>query len=204
MISLDHIAVAGTTLEEAAEAVESALGVVLQPGGRHERFGTHNQLLRLADGLYLEAIAIDPGAPPPDRPRWFDLDRFAGPPRLASWICKADDLDAALARLPSAGKPVDLARGDLRWRMAVPASGAAAFGGLHPALIEWQSPVHPSRLLASAGCSLRRLVVAGPDARALAAVLAPVFTDPRVAFEHADAPHLVAEIDTPHGPRVLE
>jgi len=41
------------------------LGVPFQPGGRHDVFGTHNALLGLADGLYIEAIAIaiDPDAP---------------------------------------------------------------------------------------------------------------------------------------------
>ena len=71
-MELDHIAVAGACLEAAAAHVEEALGVALQSGGEHQRFGTHNRLLGLADGLYLEAIAIDPCAPDPDRPRWFD------------------------------------------------------------------------------------------------------------------------------------
>ncbi len=83
---LDHIAVSGTTLPEAVAAVEEALGVRMQPGGEHAVFHTHNALLGLADGLYLEAIAINPDAPVPERPRWFDLDRFAGPARLTNWI----------------------------------------------------------------------------------------------------------------------
>lgn len=72
MLTLDHIAMVGETLEEAAHAVETALGVAMQTGGQHARFATHNRLLGLADGLYLEAIAIDPGAPQPACPRWFD------------------------------------------------------------------------------------------------------------------------------------
>jgi len=205
MLKLDHIVVAGQSLEEASEAVEAALGVALQTGGAHEAFGTHNSLLRLEGGLYLEVIAVDPGAPPPDRPRWFDLDRFSGPPRLTHWVCQADDLDALRAGLErSPGEPMNLARGDLRWRMTVPQDGVLPFRGQHPALIEWQSPVHPSALLTRSGCALRRLVVAGPEAAALQAALKPHFTDPRVVFEQADTPRLHAEIDTPQGVRVLE
>lgn len=202
-MQLDHIAVSGATLAKAVEAVETALGVALQPGGRHDVFGTHNRLLGLEDGLYLEAIAADPAAARPARPRWFDLDRFAGPARLTNWICRCDDLDAVLAALPDdAGAPVDLTRGSLTWRMAVPADGVLPYDNLHPALIQWTSPVHPGALLTESGCALRRLVVGHPEAKALAAGLAGVFRDPRVVFEKGPKA-LVAEIDTPNGLRVL-
>ena len=77
-MELDHFAIAANTLAEATAHVEEALGVPLQPGGEHAVFGTHNRLLGLADGLYLEAIAIDPEATPERSPRWFDLDSFSG------------------------------------------------------------------------------------------------------------------------------
>ena len=120
---MDHIAVAATTLEEGREAVEDALGVVLQSGGQHEHYGTHNLLLGLEDGLYLEVIAIDPDAPVPTYPRWFDLDRFEGRARPHIWICRTNDLASAVSRFPEAGLPVSLERGDLRWQMAVPSTG---------------------------------------------------------------------------------
>lgn len=200
-MELDHLAVAGASLEEAAAHLEEALGLPLQPGGAHARFGTHNRLLGLGDGLYLEAIAIDPAAPAPDRPRWFDLDRLTGPPHLRTWICRVDDLDAALARHPGAGQPVDLARGDLRWRMAVPASGVLPFDNRFPALIEWQGTAHPAARLTPSGAWLTRLIVTHPEAMALRAALSE-FSDPRVIFEPG-APALRAEIATPRGLRVL-
>ncbi|TNF57778.1 MAG: VOC family protein [Rhodobacteraceae bacterium] len=204
MMELDHIAVAGETLEEAGAAVEAALGVPLQAGGEHDVFFTHNRLLGLADGLYLEAIAANPAAPRPGRPRWFDLDRFSGAPRLTNWICRTRDLEGLLAHLSAGvGAPVALRRGDLRWRMAVPADGILPFDNRHPALIQWDCDIHPAARLEDRGCALRRLVVAHPDAAALRAVLAPWLRDDRLAFE-AGAPALRAEIDTPHGARVLE
>ncbi len=203
-MKLDHLAVAGETLDEAVERIETALGIGLRPGGHHDVFATHNRLLGLADGLYLEAIAIDPMAPAPGRSRWFDLDRFRGPARLSNWICATGDLDAALTTLPGgAGQPVALGRGDLKWRMAVPQNGVLPYDNMFPALIEWQSPMHPSAVLPDSGCRLRRLVVTHPDATDLAAALAPVFDDQRVAFE-AGAPGLRAEIETPKGLRVLQ
>jgi hypothetical protein len=202
MIRLDHIAVAGTTLEDAAAAVEVALGVRLHPGGTHDLFGTHNRLLGLADGLYVEAIAQDPDAAAPAIPRWFDLDRFSGPARLSNWICATDCLSDALEHLPEAGRAVALRRGDLRWQMAVPDDGRLSFDNLYPALICWQSPVHPSALLPASGCSLRRLVVSHPEAKALQDLVASVLQDERVVFDPGPA-GLIAEIQTPHGMRTL-
>ena len=203
-IILDHIAVSATTLAEATEYCEAALGIPLRPGGRHDVFSTHNTLLGLSDGLYLEAIAADPDAPAPDRPRWFDLDHFSGPARLTNWICRTEDLDVTLSKLTEgAGQPVDLRRGDLRWRMAVPVSGRLPFDNMHPALIQWQSRQHPSQSLGDSGCKLRRLIIRHPEAKALHNLLADVFTDQRVVFETAPA-SLTAEFDTPNGTRVLE
>ena len=199
---LDHLAVAGTTIEEASALIEAALGVALQPGGKHDHFGTHNQLLGLADGLYLEAIAIDPQASKPTYARWFDLDAFSGTAHLSNWICRVDDLDLTLSNRPDThGTPVDLSRGDLRWRMAVPQSGRLPYDNMHPGLIQWQGPYHPAEKLLQSKCTLRRLVVAHPLATMLQDELAIV--DARVVFEPG-SPALMAEFDTPHGQRVLQ
>ena len=204
MLALDHLAVAAETLDAGRAHVEAVLGVALQPGGQHAHFGTHNLLLGLEDGLYLEVIAVDPAAAPPAAPRWFDLDRFVGAPRLGTWICRCDDLEAALAQAPNgAGRPVDLARGDLRWRMAVAADGRMPFDGAFPALIQWQG-AHPAARLMRSGCRLRRLIVAHPEAAALRKALAGMLNDPTVVIEDGPGMALRAEIETPHGLRVLE
>lgn len=203
MIALDHLAVAGETLEEARSAVESALGVPLQPGGAHDVFYTHNMLLGLEDGLYLEAIAINPDAPVPQRARWFDLDRFTGAPRLTNWICRADDLDAALNKSPAGmGDPVQLQRGDLRWRMAVPEDGILPFDGIAPALIQWQTSQHPARLLSTTGVRLKRLTIRHPEADALRNAMERVFSDDRVAYEQGPRA-LHAAFQTARGAREL-
>ena len=198
---LDHLAVAGETLEEASAHIEQALGIALQPGGKHEKFGTHNRLLGLRDGLYLEAIAIDPRAHPPGRPRWFDLDSFQGGPRLTNWICRVEDIEATLSIFPDGtGEPIDLTRGALQWRMAVPSTGRLPFDNLFPALIEWQGDLHPANMLQDSACRLRRLVVYHPDALTLARQLGEL---DHVVFDSGPAA-LQAEIETPHGLRVLE
>ena len=103
----DHLAVAAVSLDEGAAAIEAALGVPLQAGGKHAAMGTHNRLLSLGPGEYLEVIAIDPGAPAPARARWFGLDGFAGTARPRAWILRCADLDVALVDAPEgSGLPV--------------------------------------------------------------------------------------------------
>lgn len=202
-IELDHLAVAAETLAEARAHVEDALHVTLQPGGAHDVFHTHNALLGLEDGLYLEAIAINPDEPQPKRPRWFDLDRFAGPPRLTNWICRTEALDAVLNLIEAdMGAPVSLARGDLKWRMAVPDSGILPYDNCAPALIQWDTPDHPALRLDASGLRLRRLTVRHPNADGLRDLLSLVLDDDRLLVE-SGRPGLHAAFDTPSGPREL-
>lgn len=202
MLRLDHLAVSAESLAAGVAAVEAALGLRLGPGGAHPHMSTHNRLLGLGD-VYLEVIAIDPDAPAPAWPRWFDLDHFTGPPRLTNWIAACDDLAAALGAAPAgAGTPIDLARGDLRWRMAVPGDGRLPFGGAYPALIEWCGP-HPAARLPDMGARLHKLEVAHPEAAALRAALTGL-NDPRVVIVPGAMPALRATLTTPHGLRVLD
>lgn len=56
---IDHLAIAVTDPDAAAAELERSLGLTAQGGGRHEGFGTVNRLAWLADGSYLELIAVD-------------------------------------------------------------------------------------------------------------------------------------------------
>lgn len=202
LLKLDHLAIAAETLKEGCDWVRQWLGAEPGPGGRHSHFGTHNRLLGLECGLYLEVIAIDPEAPPPAHPRWFDLDHFQGPPRIGNWICRTQDLEKAQQALPGIGPQVALERGDLHWRMAVPENGQLPFDGCHAAVIQWDGTGHPSALLPSSGIALRRLIVTHPEAQTLEAQLFGHLGDRRVVFETGTAA-LRAEFDTPGGTRFL-
>ena len=200
---LDHLAVSAMTLEEGVAHVEAALGVALAPGGQHPLMATHNRLLGLGD-VYLEVIAADPSAPRPTWPRWFDLDRFSGVPRLTNWIAACDDLEAELAQGPDGvGLPVALARGDLRWQMAVPATGRLPFDDAFPALIRWDGTLHPAGLLPDAGVRLLQLEIAHPQAADLRAALDGWLADPRVVIVAGPEKAMQASFATPGGTRVL-
>lgn len=203
MLTLDHIAIATERLETGADAVDRALGLPLEGGGQHAAMGTHNKLMSLGPE-YLEVIAIDPAGAAPDQPRWFDLDRFTGPTRATTWICRCDDLDAALAAAPpGTGVPWSLARGDLSWRMAVAVDGILPFDGLFPALIQWEGAAHPAPRLTDRGARLTGLRLFSPRADALRAALAPLVADTRIEVIASDAPRMEAVIATPGGEVVV-
>jgi len=202
MLVVDHLAVAAASLDEGVAAVEAALGVTLAGGGSHAHMGTHNRLLGLGD-LYLEVIAVDPRAVAPAWPRWFDLDRFAGVPRLTNWVARCDDIGAEVAMGPAGvGVPVRLARGDYRWQMAVPTNGILPFDGCFPALIQWAGDLHPARALPDAGARLIRLTLRHPRGDALRDSLAPRMCDDRIAVETGPLA-LHAAFRTARGERAL-
>lgn len=202
MLTFDHLAVSAATLEEGVAAVEATLGVRLAGGGPHPHMGTHNRLLGLGD-LYLEVIAVDGAAQVPVWPRWFDLDRFAGRPRLTNWVARCDDLAAEVACSPAGvGVPVALQRGDYRWLMAVPADGRLPFGGAFPALIEWQGKLHPARTLPDAGVRLEALEISHPEADVLRVALNGRLADRRLVISQGPLA-LRARFATPYGERHL-
>ncbi|NNK78223.1 MAG: VOC family protein [Litoreibacter sp.] len=205
MLELDHIALACERLETGTAFAEETLGAPLAPGGQHAAMGTHNRLLSLGPELYFEVIAIDPDAPAPDRPRWFALDHFSGPPRLTNWILKTPDMAAALAQLPDGfGEVMHIARGDLRWQMAVPATGVLPWGGWAPALIQWEGDTHPAARLPDQGIRLKSLTLRHPQAVEMAELLAPLMPRDTALFEPAPTPGLRALFETPDGERTLE
>lgn len=202
MLTFDHIALSAGTLAEGVAHVEAALGLPMAGGGEHPLMGTHNRLIGMGD-LYLEVIAVNPAAPAPGRPRWFDLDRFSGPPRLSNWVASCDDIAAELALSPAgAGEITPIARGDFRWRMAVPADGCLPFDGAFPGLIRWDGP-HPAPLLPDVGLRLTRLEIAHPQAGALRSALAGRFSDDRIVLVDGEEKAMRATFATPHGPRVI-
>jgi Glyoxalase-like domain len=205
-IHFDHLVVAARTLAEGVAWVESRVGVPVGAGGKHAVMGTHNRLLSLGPGRFLEVIAIDPDAPPPGRPRWFELDtpsmraRLERSPALIHWVVRTDDIARAIAAT-AGGKPevLSLVRGEARWKIGVPASGSLAQSGTAPTVIQWESK-HPSEVLPDSGCRLERLVVHHPDAPAMLDALHHAGLLPEEPVEaHHGAPRLEARLRTPRG-----
>ncbi|MBT9597371.1 MAG: VOC family protein [Vitreoscilla sp.] len=205
LCQLDHLTLVAPDLAGGADAVSRWLGVPLQPGGEHPRMGTHNRLLRLGEGRFLEVIAPNPAAPAPARPRWFGLDRLAAsvPPRLATWVARTSDLRALADEIrPVLGEVETMTRGDLRWLITLTPDGGLPLGGLAPALIEWPVGVHPASRLPDQGCALVRLTAHSADAPRLQhwfERLGLADDISVVALPEGVPPYLEADIQTPSG-----
>lgn len=203
-LRLDHLAVVARTLDEGSAHIADQLGIDMPDGGAHPAMGTHNRVVSLGSDRYLEVIAIDPDGARPDRPRWFDLDRFDGEPRLATWVVATDDIEATLATsLPASGRVISLSRGELRWRISIADDGSLPLDGAYPTVIEWPPGPHPAGAMVDLGCRLRSLAIQHPDAAVI-----DRFIDGRLDRDLVDvaagpAARLTAEFDTPAGRRTL-
>ena len=204
----DHVVVAARSLEEGAAWCEATLGATPVEGGRHANLATHNRLLGLGDGahgrMYLEIIALDADAPPPNRVRWFDLDspalqaEIAVAPRLVHWVARCNDIARAIAALRAAGhdpgETIAAERmtphGLLRWRITLRDDGRRPAGGAVPLLVEWGA-AHPCDRLPASTVSVARIALGGVD-RGLAEMLG-------VTAAAAGSPPLSVWLDTPRG-----
>jgi hypothetical protein len=198
-LTIDHFAISCTRLADGVAYVEDSLGVKLGAIGQHVQMGTHNRLLSLGPEQYLEVIAIDPDAPRPVNPRWFDLDNFSGAPRLTNWICRCDNLAKILSKAPDgAGQIVGFERGAYRWDMAVPNDGKLPFSGAFPALIEWHGAAHPCAALPDQGCRLTRFEVGCSDRMGLMGALGALDPPELPVFSEQDD-GFVLTLQTPRG-----
>ncbi|MCF8177518.1 MAG: VOC family protein [Sulfuritalea sp.] len=206
MAVADHLVLATRDLEQGTTWLDDRLGASLVAGGQHERMGTHNRLLGLGEGFYLELIAIDPQAPAPNRPRWFELDRLSPEldrPRLIHWVARSDDIEREAGTSSEAlGEIVPMARGDYRWRITVPADGHLPGDGLVPTLIQWDVAFHPSQRLPETGCRLMKLEAFHSQPERIRSALAALDLSSRLDVhpsEAGEAAQLVAYLRTPRG-----
>jgi hypothetical protein len=205
---LDHIVIGALSLEAGVRFVRERLGVEIPPGGRHEAMGTHNHLMRLGRGSFLEVIAVDPDAGTPPRPRWYELDdpamisRLRAGPSLIAWVIRSADIMATVdaAAIPL-GTITAVSRGDLSWRLTVPDDGHLPGGGTIPHVIEWDHDCRPWESMPDLGCSLASLTLADPDGDWLNDALRSLGADalPEVRVLEGGPPRLSAKIVTPSG-----
>jgi Glyoxalase-like domain len=213
-MQLDHLVVAARSLADGVAWCEATLGIVPGPGGEHAFMGTHNRLFGIGSAAfpraYFEIIAIDPAAPRPARPRWFDLDSpalqraLAGGPQLIHWVARCDDVRSTVTELRAAGihrgevlqAERATPRGLLRWQITLRDDGRRLFGGALPTLIEW-GDVHPADTMPPSGVTLAQVGVAG--LRDAAAALLP-----EGVRTSASGPPLSVTLSTPLGNVVLK
>lgn len=208
---LDHIAIGARTLDEGVHVLKRSLGVELPFGGEHPRMGTHNCLTKMDGDSFLELIAIDPKAPRPPQARWFDLDNvdlqvsLCKGPRPIAWIARTRNIEAVLDRALRAGldlgRPVEMTRGDLRWRIAIRDDGRLPEGGALPVIIQWPDGPHPARRMTDLGLRLRALRLRHPRPPTLRAKLKAIGATQLAAIAPAETntPRVECDLVTLNG-----
>ena len=188
-VALDHLGLVAGDLTNGAAEFKAMTGVDLGPGGHHPKMATHNRLLSIGGGSYLELIAPDPESASPARARWFGLDNMKAEDQvsLRFWMIRVDNLDDALNLARQSGLDLggseDLSRGTLQWRLSVPRTGILPLDGAEPILIEWPEGVHPTSTMEDAGVVLKNLTVRHPNASAVAAFVKDLGSSlPKVTF----------------------
>ncbi len=165
----DHVTIAIDSLERGIRLLQQLTGVVPVRGGVHPTRRTHNAVISLGAGRYLELVAPDPK----DSVRLPSTTAMAsyGLPRPIGWAVRVRNADTTGVTVRQSGLPggdvvnrtMTLADGSaLRWRALTP------WGSLNratlPYFIEWNPGPHPSTQ-APAGCTPAslRLRSARPD-----------------------------------------
>lgn len=200
--TLDHIVLGVPDLEIGIEHLARKLGATPTLGGRHRAAGTHNAILPLRGGHYLELIARDPSCPRPPHGVLWGLDELEAP-RLITWAAATREIDAAVEHARQAGHDPgasfevarDTPNGErLTWRLTL--SGELAADGIVPFLIDWGSSPHPSTT-SEALCSIEGFLAEHPDPQSVRAMLNALGASLEV--ERAEAPRLRATIVGPAG-----
>ncbi|MBI4587835.1 MAG: VOC family protein [Candidatus Rokubacteria bacterium] len=136
---IDHVVIMLRELEPGIQSYRE-LGFAVMPGGVHP-VGTHNALIALADGAYIELIAF---RTPNDKHRWWNAMQKGG--GLIDFCMQTDDLAGDIAAFRQAGVKMSdpVAGGRLRpdgYKLAwVTASAPPPFLFQAPFLIQDHTP----------------------------------------------------------------
>ena len=206
---IDHIVIGASYLSEGVDYIKQTLGVDIPFGGEHMKMGTHNHLMQLGDGMFLEVIALNKNIDPPSQPRWYGLDDpyirlcIEKQPRLLTWVVNTQSLAGLMQQASfSLGQSELVSRGSLSWNFGLPKDGRLLAGGLLPYAIEWHTDTHPSQNMAELGCKLKSLEIHHPYPVWLRDSLESIDALQLVKINELPAngtPYLSADIETPSG-----
>ena len=210
---IDHLVIGAGNLMQGVDYVRNCLGVDMPYGGIHRKMGTHNHLMRLGDGVFLEVITINREIESPNRPRWYGLDDFfiqkqiEMQPTLLTWVVNTGNINELMRQAKfSLGKAELISRGDLSWYFGLPDDGRLLAGGILPYAIEWQTDEHPSANMEDLGCRLHRLEIYHPYSSWIKSAIKSIGALNLVKINPLpknEAPYLIAYINTPNGIKKL-
>ncbi len=197
---VDHLIYLVPDLDDAIDSMERTTGVRPVFGGQHPGRGSHNALLSIGDGVYLEILAPDPSQPEAS------AERFSGrtiQPRMVGWAARGDDLDELMREAESRGVSLQEVRSGgrekpdgtmLTWRTTAPLGGDE--GGLIPFFIDWGDSAHPS-MTSPTGVRLLALRAEHPEPERIRTALEALGIDLPVG--PGPEPALIATLEGPAG-----
>jgi hypothetical protein len=99
-VRIDHVIYGTADLAAAAVRIQADLGLTAVAGGRHDGQGTLNRIVPLADGSYLELLAVaDPAEASGSRIGALVQAAIARGDGLLAWAVAVDDIATVAARL---------------------------------------------------------------------------------------------------------
>ncbi len=100
---IDHVVYGTADLDAAAARVQDALALEVLPGGRHVGMGTHNRIVPLGDGSYLELLAVLDPVEAAASPFGALVQRaIAGGDGLLAWAVAVEDVQPVATRIGTA------------------------------------------------------------------------------------------------------
>lgn len=211
MLRLDHLTVIAPTLAEGVAHVRACLDLDVPFGQHHRYMGTHNHLLQLGDGVYLEIVALDPEGEAPGRARWFGLDDqrqvradWEEGRRLRGWVARTDAIDTVLAgRGGVFGRKVALPANGPAFDFAIPDDGALPLDGAVPSVIDRRGKPRSMAAIADLGARLRGFCLAHPEPETIAALYRELAVEGAPALILGPRLRYHAQIETQAGLRQL-
>ncbi|MEE8062489.1 MAG: VOC family protein [Gemmatimonadales bacterium] len=201
---LDHLIYGTPDVATTVERLAEEWGVRPAKGGQHLGRGTHNALLALGDGVYLEILGPDPEQPDPEAPRWLGIDELTEE-RLLTWAAKGEELDELVVYAGTHGIELgEVQEGARRrtdgvmltWQLTDPSEDRA--DGILPFFVDWggASSPHPSEN-APGGVRLLSLRAEHPHPYAVNAGLETL--EVLMPVSEGAEPALIATLETPRG-----
>lgn len=165
---IDHLVYAVPDLKKSIKDLSKLLGVEVIYGGEHKSEGTHNALVNLGNGCYLELLAIDKNNTNISKKRWMGMDLLTEP-MLTRWAIKSDNLEEDAAILKAAhpqmgniktGSRKKTDGSTLSWALSMPL--AAPLVEVLPFALDWKDSIHPTESLPDV-CQLVELQATHPE-----------------------------------------
>lgn len=202
---IDHIVYGVGNLTKGMEKLHQLTGVQPTPGGKHLEFGTHNALLGLGQGVYLELIALDPENRKAQN-KWMGMELLASP-KVIRWAIKSDDIIMQAKILAEYKEELGIIKkgrrrrpdgSELSWKLTLPESSSEV--EICPFLIDWGDSVHPADGLSSQ-CSISNMTFFHPKPKLSQNVLDLLSYDSKIIESKKE--RIEVTLNTPKGEIIL-